>query len=239
MRFKRMTNRFLDMLYPRHCPLCQKILAQPGRILCEACETRVSPVQGALCFKCGRPVQADQEYCVMCRKHPGSFAEGRGIFPYDKIWKASLMGYKYGGCREYGDFYGKCLWLYGRKEIQRWKPDTLVPVPLHKSKLRMRGFDQAAYLAERLSSFCGIPVRNGLVIKIRKTKAQKKLDAAERRRNLKGAFQLKDSPKGKRILIIDDVYTTGSTVDAVASCLRNGGAEEIFFLTLCIGLGNE
>ena len=99
----------------------------------------------------------------------------------------------------------------------------------------MRGFNQSAYLAERLSGYTGIPADCSLVKKVRQTKSQKKLDAAGRRKNLQAAFQVRERVDGRKILVVDDVYTTGSTMDAMASCLLENGAKEVFFLTLCMG----
>ena len=145
------------------------------------------------------------------------------------------MKYKYFGRREYGRFYAKAMCLYAGKELERWKPDIIVPVPLHWKKQRMRGFNQAAFLAEEISKLTGIPADAALVKKTKKTRSQKKLDAAQRRKNLKEAFQVSKEVKGKKILVVDDVYTTGSTMDAMASCLLEKGACKVWFLTLCIG----
>lgn len=112
----------------------------------------------------------------------------------------------------------------------------IVPVPLHPKKLRKRGFNQSGYLAELLSGYTGIPLDEGLVRKIRETRAQKKLDARGRQRNLQGAFEAADRAEGLKVLVIDDVYTTGSTMDAVAACLKEKGADKIYFLTVCTGI---
>ena len=111
----------------------------------------------------------------------------------------------------------------------------IVPVPLHPRKKRNRGFNQAAYLAERLSGFCGIPWREDVVRKVRNTRSQKKLNAAKRRQNLKNAYQVTADITGLSVLVVDDVYTTGSTMDAMAQCLLEAGAKEVYFLTVCAG----
>ena len=149
--------------------------------------------------------------------------------------RRSVTRYKYYGCREYGDFYAKAMYRYAKMELREWKPDLIVPVPVHRSKERMRGFNQAAYLAERISRYTGIPADMGLVQKNIKTKSQKKLNALQRRKNLEKAFCVTGDVRGKDILVIDDVYTTGSTIDAMASCLKKKGAENVYFLTVCIG----
>lgn len=234
-KIKYMLNKLLDFLYPRCCPVCHRILKDQNGLICPECEKKLTPVLGPRCFKCGKPVEKDREFCEDCGKTRRFFDEGRGIFPYDEKMKYSLMKYKYFGCREYGDFYARAMSLFGRKEIVRWQPDLIVPVPLHWKKQRMRGFNQAAYLALGISRCTGITTDTALVVKTHKTKSQKKLNARERQLNLREAFQVTKRVDGRIILVIDDVYTTGSTMDAMAHCLKEAGAEKVYFLTLCIG----
>ena len=177
----------------------------------------------------------EEEYCEDCRKGAHHFTEGRSIFWYGEIWRQSLVRFKYYGCREYGDFYAKAMSVFGKKYLERWKPDLIVPVPLHPRKKRMRGFNQAAYLAERLSDLTGIPWNEHLVKKIRSTRSQKKLNAIQRRQNLKNAYRVTEKITGFSVLVVDDVYTTGSTADAMAMCLFEAGAEKVYFLTICAG----
>lgn len=187
-------------------------------------------------MKCGRPVDKAEEYCKECGKRHVRFTQGKSIFLYNEKWKLSLERYKYYGCREYGDFYAKAMFAFARTSIEVWKPHRIIPVPLHKKKQKIRGFNQAAYLAERLSRLSGIPYDENIVYKRYMTKSQKKLNARERRENLKGAFGLLKDVKGMTVLVIDDVYTTGSTIDAITECLLEGGAEKVYFLTLCMGI---
>ncbi|MGN8805355.1 MULTISPECIES: ComF family protein [unclassified Blautia] len=229
-----MLRKILDIFYPRCCPVCQKILKDQRRMICPECEKKLQPIGHPRCYKCGKPIE-EGEYCKDCQKHTHIFDQGRGIFVYDGIMRRSVTRYKYYGCREYGYFYAKAMYRYAWKNLNQWKPDLIVPVPIHKSKERLRGFNQAAYLAERLSCYTGIPVDTDLVQKVVKTKSQKKLNAMQRRKNLEKAFLVTKNIRGKDILVIDDVYTTGSTIDAMAGCLRKRGAKNIYFLTVCIG----
>lgn len=222
-------------MYPRRCPLCHRILRSSHELLCPDCAEEIRPISGPRCYKCGKPVKEDEEYCRDCSAHPGAFDQGRGIFHYDDRMKYSIMKYKYFGCREYSRFYGKAMYLYGREMLALWKPQVIVPVPLHWRKQRMRGFNQAELLAEELSEYTGIPVDTRLLKKRHATKSQKKLDAVGRKKNLREAFQVAGNPAGKRILLIDDVYTTGSTMDVLSRALLEKGASHVFFLTLCIG----
>ena len=127
---------------------------------------------------------------------------------------------------------------YGRSYIQRWKPEAIVPVPITARKQKIRGFNQSEYLAEGIGEIYKIPVLSQAVVRLEERKAQKELSAKERRRNLKHAFQIGKNFKAcKTVLLVDDVYTTGSTVDAVAEVLKENGVERIYFLTLCQGKG--
>ena len=186
--------------------MCHQILKQKNSLICSGCAGKIRPNVEPLCKKCGR-----------------------------EMWRQSLVRFKYYGCREYGDFYAKAMSIYGKKYLERWRPQLIVPVPLHPRKKRNRGFNQAAYLAERLSGFCGIPWREDVVRKVRNTRSQKKLNAAKRRQNLKNAYQVTADITGLSVLVVDDVYTTGSTMDAMAQCLLEAGAKEVYFLTVCAG----
>lgn len=223
------------MLYPRCCPLCHEILKNQKALVCSQCAQGLKPVTGPRCMKCGKPVGEEEEYCNECAAHPRKFTEGRGIFLYDDLWRASLVRYKYYGRREYGNFYGEAICRFARREILRWNPGLIIPVPLHRRKERMRGFNQSALLAARVGQITGISVDDTLVKKVRSTDSQKKLGAAQRRRNLQTAFVVERRVDGVKILVIDDVYTTGSTMDAMAACLVEQGAEKVFFLTVCMG----
>ena len=232
---KKKAEILLDMLYPKKCPLCHQILKEKNSLVCPDCFQKAIPMKEPLCMKCGRPVRMEEEYCQDCRSGVHHFTEGRSIFPYGEIWRQSLVRFKYYGCREYGDFYAKAISIYGRKYLERWKPQLIVPVPLHSRKKRMRGFNQAAYLAERVSRFTGIPWSDNLVIKIRNTKSQKKLNASQRKKNLRNAYLVTRKITCFSVLVVDDVYTTGSTMDAMAMCLQGAGAKDVYFLTVCAG----
>ena len=184
-------------------------------------------------MKCGRPVEENQELCEECGSASHIFREGRGIFPYDEKWKRSLESYKFRGCREYADFYAAAMAYYAKDVLRRWSPQLLVPVPLHWIRERQRGFNQSLLIARRLEKLCGIPVAEGLVKKQRATASQKKLNALRRRKNLRDAFAAAAPLKGQRVLVIDDIYTTGSTIDAMADCLYDAGAGDVFFLVFC------
>lgn len=228
--------RVLNILYPRCCPVCHRILKDQNTLVCPECEGKLRPVREPRCMRCGRPVKEEEEYCGECAAGRRKFTCGRSIYLYDERMKSSLLKYKYFGRREYGDFFSAAISHYALKEIERWKPDVIFPVPLHKKKKRIRGFNQAEYLARRVGKAWGIPVEAEVLLKVKKTGSQKKLDAAHRRKNLEKAFSVTEPLDGLKILLIDDVFTTGSTIDAAAAVLRAAGAREVYFLTLCTGI---
>ena len=228
-------EKFLNILYPKRCPVCHQILPERETLICSPCEKMLHPVVKDYCLKCGKPVDAEMELCPECRERHREFDRGRGIFLYNGKMRQSLIRYKYYGSREYGEYYADSICRYAGREIRAWKPDLILPVPMHPRKQRIRGFNQAADLAEKTGKILGIPVSSQIVHKIRITRSQKKLNATERKQNLRAVFQVTERLDGLRILVIDDVYTTGSTIEAMAHVLKAAGAEKVFFVTLCTG----
>lgn len=231
-------KKLLDLLYPRRCPVCHDIV-QPGRkMICDNCAKKLPFVQGKVCERCGKPVEETVALCFDCQKLEHHFDRGLGVFLYDDIMRKSMHFFKYQGRIEYAEFYARAAWLRSRKVLNCWKPEVIVPIPVHKARYRERGYNQAEVIAEKLSALTGIPVETGYMIRKENTKAQKDLTPEERRENLQSAFALgKVKVHHNRILLLDDIYTTGSTMDAVSKLLKQGGAKEIYALSICIGKG--
>jgi len=189
-------------------------------------------------MKCGRPIgESEKEYCDDCVSHIHLYDCGRALFSYRSV-SASLARFKYHGRREYAVFYAACAAKYLGSFLASCHADALVPVPLHKSRLQKRGYNQAQVLAEELSALTGIPVCADWIGRVKKTAPMKDLSATERQNNLKKAFKiLRDDVKLNTTIIIDDIYTTGSTIDAMSRELKNAGVEHIYFITLAIGRG--
>lgn len=148
--------------------------------------------------------------------------------------RQSIYRFKYDNKREYADFYlEELLRLYGGW-IKSLKVEAVIPVPLHNRKYRVRGFNQAQVLAEGIGRAMNIPVLTEVVGRKKSTIAQKNLNDKERQENIKNAFKITNNEvKLNKILLVDDIYTTGSTMDAVAGVLRENGVKEIFFICLC------
>lgn len=229
-------KKILNILYPRRCPVCNQILAENGISVCRECEKELHPIVTDYCLRCGRPVDENVEFCRECRSAYREFDRGRGVFLYNNKMRQSLLRYKYYGSREYGEYYAACICRYMEREIRAWNPDLIIPVPMYPRKQRERGFNQAADLSAKVGKRLGIPTADWIVQKTQNTKSQKKLNAVERKQNLRAAFRVTERIDGLRILVLDDVYTTGSTIEALAHVLREAGASRVFFVTLCMGI---
>lgn len=226
---------FLDMLYPRRCPVCHDIAVPGGSRICNVCREKLKSITGPRCFRCSKPLKREeQEYCKDCRK-TRLFDQGIGIFPYGSVLQESLFKLKYGKRQEYGSFYGQIAAVYSREIIRNWGVEIIIPIPLHRKRMEKRGYNQAELIAEALGKTLCIPVDSRLMKRKVNTRPQKELDYRERKQNMKNAFFLKGENRYRRILLVDDIYTTGSTIEAAAELLKRNGAENVFFLTIAMG----
>lgn len=187
-------------------------------------------------MKCGRPLRDEgEEYCADCRRRTHMFLQGRALYDYSSV-KQSMLRFKAGGRYEYGRFYGRRLAENLGGTICGWKPECIIPVPIHRSRLCRRGYNQAEIIAKTLGREIGIPVDLHIIKREKNTVPLKNLTLHERQNNLKKAFKLcRNDVKLKTIIIIDDIYTTGSTIDAMAQVLRNAGIAEIYWVSVAIG----
>ena len=147
-----------------------------------------------------------------------------------------LPCFVYGNRQEYAKYYGRELAGAIAHKREMRGAGLIVPVPLFAGKLRSRGFNQAELLAREISELLNIPMASGLVERVRSTTAQKELGAFERRKNLKKAFKIRrNDVELDSIIVVDDIYTTGSTIDGVAQVLKEAGAKRVYAATLAIG----
>ncbi len=227
------------MLFPRRCPVCEGIVPTFGGLICPSCFHKLSFVKSPTCKKCGKEVLSDTiEYCSDCARRSRSFQYGMALLNYNEAAARSMARIKYHNKREYLDFYSQAAAARYGKRIKKMNVDAFVPVPVHPSKLKARGFNQAQVFAEKLGEQLGIPALSDVLIRDRKTEPQKNLSPRERFANLQHAFHARELPDGVRhIMLIDDIYTTGSTIEACTRALKKAGAENIYFLTICIGYG--
>lgn len=239
MRSLQSPTPILDLVFPRRCPICDKPVRPYGSLICEECAVVPQPVGDCTCFKCGKPVGEQEEYCADCSRKKHMYYRGAASFRYRSV-SGSLYRFKYEGRREYADYYGREMALTFDRFTQEMGaahvPDLLVPVPCSEQRERKRGYNQAAVLAEKLAEIVRIPVDSSSLKRAKDTKAMRTMSATERQNNLKKAFHAYgNSVRLKSIMLIDDIYTTGATVDACALALLEAGAREVSFLTFAIG----
>lgn len=194
-------------------------------------------IQEPRCKKCGKPIRyEEQEYCYDCQKQSFHYIQGKSLWIHKGAVPWSIYQFKYHNRRIYGQFYAYELYRIYGKLIRLWGIDLIVPVPLHWRRRRKRGYNQAEIVARHLGELTGIPVEKRLVIRKKYTKPQKTLNNKERVRNLKDVFEVrKTAVRQKNILLVDDIYTTGSTIDAVSRVLLEKGHNKVWFLTISIG----
>lgn len=234
----------LDVLYPPRCPFCGKIVKRQtgggaSAQVCSVCRKALPFVSEPRCMKCGKPVShAEQEYCMDCQKNVYAYDEGRSLLLHRGNVSRAVYQFKYHNKRSYAPVFAEMMAEQYADWVKRKQITELIPVPLHASRKRSRGYNQAELLAEELGKRWGLPVRKNVVFRIKKTKRQKELNDRERAQNLKNAFGVsaKWSP-GKSVLIIDDIYTTGSTIHHLAKILKMAGVQKVYFLTISIGQG--
>lgn len=226
----------LQILYPARCPVCHDIAPWHEEI-CPECRKKLPYVTTKRCRICGKPVEDSEILCDDCQKIRHSYEEGIGVFLYDDVMRETMSYLKYKHRREYGRVLGNLVFEYAREKIRLWQPEAVVPVPMYKKKMEERGYNQAEEIARPIAERSGIPLRTDLLFRTHKTEAMKNLTAVQRRQNLTHAFSTCSGRMPKRILLVDDIYTTGATIDACAAALKAAGTARIYFLTVCIGMG--
>ena len=234
----------VDLLFPRRCPLCDDVLpvfeiSQESACVCPECKKKLKIVKEPVCKKCGKPLERERaEYCLDCVKKRHVFVQGKAVFEYCGDLQQSLYRFKYANRREYADFYAAEAAKRYEKWIKQHNIQVIVPIPLYKKKQKKRGYNQAEVFAKALGEKIGIPVCTDLLTREKNTIPQKELNETERKNNLKNAFKItKNIVQLSYILLVDDIYTTGSTIDAAATVLREAGCKYIYFICVSIGRG--
>ncbi len=234
----------LEMIYPSRCPICDGVLpAGSGGGVCKKCAGKARHVEEPYCLRCGRPLRkegGEKEFCADCGGRGEPFEYGRAVFVYDKYMQKSIAAFKYRGRAEYGKYYAEeAVRAYGGL-IKKINPDALIPVPIHKNRRKKRGYNQAEIIADCMGEMVKVPVIKNLIARSRDTAPQKDLTKAERIKNLNSAFGVVEGSRElyrnvKCVIIIDDIYTTGSTIRACSSALKGAGVEKIYFICICTG----
>lgn len=231
---RRMVRVAVDAVLPPLCLSCGEQVAEPGS-LCPVCWGKVGFLSAPQCHACGHPFDFDagaDALCGRCMAEPPPWRRARAVFRYDEHSKPLILRFKHADRLEGAPAFARWLARAGAGLLE--DADLLVPVPLHPWRLLARRYNQAAVLAVALGRLHGIAVAPDLLARTRRTQVQGHLGRDERRRNVRGAFALKDGAgvEGKTILLVDDVLTTGATLGECARVLTRGGAVAVDVLTL-------
>ncbi len=227
-----------DFFFPPLCPFCgQTQLKNLVNLPCSACLEQLKIFSHPRCPRCGLGFGSslgDDHLCGECLGENRFFSRARAIGLYEGLLLEAISRFKYGGSSYLAQPLGKLLASYQDPEFSFREFDWVVPVPLHPQRLRQRGYNQALLLARRISREHRLPLDFQSLQRIRHTPPQTQLSGAERQKNIRGAFQVvhPDRMAERRVLLIDDVFTTGATVQECSRVLLHAGAKEVQVLTL-------
>jgi ComF family protein len=223
---QRLKTAILDILLPLQCVGC----GREGNLLCPSCSESLPRVRLPLCQRCGAAVN-EGNLCPSCLSYPLSIDRIRSPFMFQGVIRQAILQFKYRHLKTMAAPLAQLLAEYLHSHPMMG--ELLVPVPLHPRRLRRRGYNQACLLAQELGKLTGLPVAEDALIRVRDAVPQARTkSAAERRQNVRHAFACPGALDGVQVLLIDDVCTTGATLDACAIALKSAGASSVWGLTV-------
>ncbi len=231
-------REFIDFFLPPKCPLCGNTAAAPrdGQP-CAVCVSRIRFIAHPRCPRCGRGYgtdAGDDHLCSTCLTEGRRFHKARSVGAYEGLLLEAIARFKFRGVAYLAYPLGTLLAEYDDPDFAFQEIDLVIPVPLHPQRLRARGYNQSLLLARRVSRRRSLPLNFTALVRARPTVPQTQLSGPERQKNIRGAFEVRDAARirGKKILLIDDVFTTGATVQECARVLLRAGAERVDVLTV-------
>jgi ComF family protein len=233
-----MFSAFTDILFPPLCHACKAFIPDAGEIhLCQSCLAESPLISSPQCTICGLPFLTEggtDHPCSGCIQDPPFYAAARAAMLFDGPARDLIHRFKYGKKVQHSRPLGLLTARHTELFAVNCSADLIIPVPLHLKRLRQRGFNQAVLLGEFLANRWRIPLSRNNLRRIRWTEPQINLSAAERKENVRGAFEVRDAAgvSSRRVILVDDVFTTGSTVAECARTLKKAGAEAVFVVTV-------
>lgn len=255
-----MTESVKDIIFPKLCPICKDAVPfmkraalhfavyggsisfednkelYYGAAVCGSCMDELSFINRPYCSKCGKQLAVEEMLCSDCWKQERSFVQCRSLLNYDETARELMADIKYNHKKEYIEF----LAMLAADRLGMWIRQTgagcIVPVPVHESRLASRGYNQSGEIARLIGGYIGMPVIDDALRRRRKTEAQKELTSGDRMLNLQTAFEASMQLDGDpAVLLVDDIYTTGATLEACSECLKEAGAKAVYGLCICAG----
>ena len=232
----------LGLIYPEVCQLCHKHRAAlADGLVCTHCRSEVRYIRPPRCERCGLPFAGaitTQFECTNCKDLELHFSSARSAVISQSVVRDAILRYKYSRSPWFEPFLAGLLVQAAAPHLQAENWDLITPVPLHALKLREREFNQAARLAQHLATASNIPLAENILRRVTPTRTQTALSRTERAKNMHGAFATEKDIRlsGKKIVLVDDVFTTGATTSACARALRKAGAADVCVWTVARGL---
>lgn len=225
---------FACLVYPPFCLTCEEKLTAGERIVCDRCWSSFEFIDRPLCEICGAPLKRGKHTCHRCSDGSFSFGAARASYLYTERVRRVVHAFKFQRKTSLAQRLGRGLAFTVINDARFRQADCLIPVPLHISRLRERGYNQSDFLAEGIAVELGVPCRRGILMRKKKTKAMTALTPERRQRNVEHAFEVVAGAdmKGKHIVLVDDVFTTGATVEACTRVLLQAGIAEVNVLTV-------
>ncbi|HEY4126009.1 MAG TPA: ComF family protein [Rhizomicrobium sp.] len=233
----RIARGALNLLFPPLCVACRAHVSDPGS-LCPDCWRAISFIEGPVCSTCGLPFDLDpggETLCGACHAKPPRFDRALSVMRYDDASKKLVLALKRADRLDLTPAFARWMERSGRSLLD--EAELIVPVPLHRLRLWRRRYNQAAVIAQAIAGSSGLHYAPLLLQRLRATPSQGTMPSAKaRRRNMLGAFAVpkprRGEVKGRTVLLVDDVLTTGATLDACARSLKRAGASRVLALTL-------
>ena len=233
-------RKILDFVFPQNCISCDGKIKLEDHFLCAPCRGDIGFIRQPYCFQCGVPADLSYAYpheefvCGDCRQNPFYFDRARSLGFYDTVLRTTIHHFKYR--KQMGVLAEMDLLLekYFAENPGFCQGFTVSPIPLHFNKMKERGFDQAFLIARQVARVLKLPLEGGLLWRVKATSPQATMTRMERALNIKGAFEVNrpELVAGKNILLVDDVFTTGATVNEATKILKKKGAGKVHVFTL-------
>lgn len=227
-----MIPQILDFFYPRSCVICKKV----GGFLCEDCIPLLREVPGSFCSICGTPFvsMVKPHPCAKCVKERPHYDKHRSVFVFGEESQKLIHLFKY-----HSQFWLKKVFVSYFEKIKGEfsEVDCIIPVPLHGTQLRKRGFNQSLHIAKLWGSLLSKPVQKNALVRKRMTRSQTGLTRSDRQKNIRGAFDTRSGfrfLKNKTVMLVDDVHTTGVTLNESAKVLKEAGARKVLAFSVAV-----
>jgi len=230
-----------SVLFAAPCRICDQVLTNASRIpICEACLAGFERIDDPMCQCCGRPFisaatsESAQSLCRLCRVDFYAFSRARSFAVYNDVLSEAIVLLKYEQVTRLGAWFADRLAEIVRQAADQWQADIVVPVPLHAERRRERGYNQAELIARPLAKRLNMRLEPRMLVRIKPRPAQLVLSRTDHWKSVRGAYTVREGRKvdNLRVMLVDDVLTTGATLDACARALKKAGAQVILGLTV-------